>query len=408
MADAHEAFAARMLLAQAAERTLDVQYYIARWPMRAMRSPRACCWRRPPSAARRAVLHLARRPVGHACCSTRCARAAERGVRVRLLLDDNNTAGLDATLAALDAHPEHRGAAVQPVRRSASRAARLPRPTSRALNRRMHNKSFTADNQATIIGGRNVGDEYFGADRRRAVRRSRRARGRPGRARRLGAISTATGPATRPIRPTGCCRRPTPGALAQLAARPRTRRAASPTRRAYLDAVRESPFVQRADRRPAAVRMGGHARWSATIRPRRWAAARADGSLLPRSSSRSSASRGASWTWSRRTSCRRGRRRVLRRAGRSAACRCAILTNSLEATDVAAVHAGYAKRRKALLEAGVDALRTQAPSRRRPRRSGDAALARQLRLEPACQDLRGRPQRASSSARSTSIRARRG
>ena len=32
------------------------------------------------------------------------------------------------------------------------------------LNRRMHNKSFTADNQVTIIGGRNVGDEYFGAD----------------------------------------------------------------------------------------------------------------------------------------------------------------------------------------------------------------------------------------------------
>src|SRR5690606_17534557 len=31
------------------------------------------------------------------------------------------------------------------------------------VNRRMHNKSFTADNQATIIGGRNVGDEYFGA-----------------------------------------------------------------------------------------------------------------------------------------------------------------------------------------------------------------------------------------------------
>lgn len=29
--------------------------------------------------------------------------------------------------------------------------------------RRMHNKSFTADNQVTLIGGRNVGDEYFGA-----------------------------------------------------------------------------------------------------------------------------------------------------------------------------------------------------------------------------------------------------
>lgn len=75
LADAHDAFAARALLAAAAERTLDVQYYI---------------WHDDLSG--RLLLEALH-------------RAADRGVRVRLLLDDNNTAGLDALLAALDAHP---------------------------------------------------------------------------------------------------------------------------------------------------------------------------------------------------------------------------------------------------------------------------------------------------------------
>jgi putative cardiolipin synthase len=75
LADGHDAFAARMLLARAAERTLDVQYYI---------------WHDDNSGRMLlAALHA----------------AAGRGVRVRLLLDDNGIAGLDETLAALHAHP---------------------------------------------------------------------------------------------------------------------------------------------------------------------------------------------------------------------------------------------------------------------------------------------------------------
>ena len=73
--DGRDAFAARMRLADAAERTLDVQYYI---------------WRNDTSGT--LLLDALR-------------RAADRGVRVRLLLDDNNTAGIDDLLAALDAHP---------------------------------------------------------------------------------------------------------------------------------------------------------------------------------------------------------------------------------------------------------------------------------------------------------------
>jgi len=130
--DAREAFAARALLAEAAERSLDVQYYI---------------WRNDLTGT----------------LLFDCLReAADRGVRVRLLLDDNNTSRLDATLAALDSHPNIEVRLFNPFVLRKARALGYATDFSR-LNRRMHNKSFTADNQATIVGGRNVGDEYFGA-----------------------------------------------------------------------------------------------------------------------------------------------------------------------------------------------------------------------------------------------------
>ena len=133
LADGRNAFAARVLLAQAAERTLDVQYYI---------------WHKDMTGT---LLFAALR------------QAAERGVRVRLLLDDGNTAGLDPLLAALDAHPNIEVRLFNPFVTRSARVLAYLSDFSRA-NRRMHNKSFTADNQVTIVGGRNVGDEYFGAD----------------------------------------------------------------------------------------------------------------------------------------------------------------------------------------------------------------------------------------------------
>jgi putative cardiolipin synthase len=83
-------------------------------------------------------------------------------VRVRLLLDDNNTTGLDPTLATLDAHPNIEVRLFNPFGRRRARVLDYLFEFGR-LNRRMHNKSFTVDGQATIVGGRNVGDEYFGA-----------------------------------------------------------------------------------------------------------------------------------------------------------------------------------------------------------------------------------------------------
>jgi len=125
-----EAFAARVVLAAAARRSLDVQYYI---------------WR--GDVAGELLLDA-------------LLRAADRGVRVRLLLDDAGTVGLDSTLAALDAHRNIEVRLYNPFASRRWRALNLLGDFTR-LNRRMHNKSFTADNQVTIAGGRNVADEYF-------------------------------------------------------------------------------------------------------------------------------------------------------------------------------------------------------------------------------------------------------
>jgi putative cardiolipin synthase len=132
LANPREAFAARVVLARAAERSLDVQYYI---------------WHADTAG----VLLFGE-----------LWDAAERGVRVRLLLDDNNTSGMDGIIAALDSHPSIEVRLFNPFASRGSRALGYLTDFER-LNHRMHNKSFTADGQVTIVGGRNVGDEYFAA-----------------------------------------------------------------------------------------------------------------------------------------------------------------------------------------------------------------------------------------------------
>src|SRR5690606_35190852 len=86
----------------------------------------------------------------------------DRGVRVRLLMDDNGTAGLDDLLSALHSHPNIEVRLFNPFLVRKPKIIGFLTDFPRA-NRRMHNKSFTADGVATIIGGRNIGDEYFGA-----------------------------------------------------------------------------------------------------------------------------------------------------------------------------------------------------------------------------------------------------
>ncbi|WP_034946371.1 phospholipase D family protein [Erwinia oleae] len=127
-----DAFAARYLLLSMAEFTLDIQYYI---------------WQNDMSGR---LLFSA------------LLEAADRGVRVRLLLDDNNTLGLDETLSELCRHENIEVRLFNPFSFRTLRALGYLSDFAR-LNRRMHNKSFTVDGEATIVGGRNVGDEYFGA-----------------------------------------------------------------------------------------------------------------------------------------------------------------------------------------------------------------------------------------------------
>ncbi len=91
--------------------------------------------------------------------------AADRGVRVRLILDDMDTDGAENLLAIVEGHPNVEVRLFNPFRFRAwpGRAIELAERLER-LNRRMHNKLLLADTRAVIVGRRNVGDEYFGLD----------------------------------------------------------------------------------------------------------------------------------------------------------------------------------------------------------------------------------------------------
>jgi putative cardiolipin synthase len=95
-------------------------------------------------------------------------RAAERGVRVRMLLDDSDDVARDRQILALAAHPNIQIRIFNPFFSRGildfMRSAEFVVASSR-LNYRMHNKLFVADNSIAILGGRNIGDEYFQASK---------------------------------------------------------------------------------------------------------------------------------------------------------------------------------------------------------------------------------------------------
>ena len=88
--------------------------------------------------------------------------AADRGVRVRLLLDDNPTIGLDDMWSAVNLHPNIEVRLFNPFTIRKPRSFNYLTDFSR-INRRMHNKAFIVDGLAAVVGGRNIGDEYFEA-----------------------------------------------------------------------------------------------------------------------------------------------------------------------------------------------------------------------------------------------------
>jgi putative cardiolipin synthase len=128
-------FVARAILIDAAERTLDLQYYIVN-----------------PGLTVDILME-------------RLIRAAKRGVRVRLLFDDLGVGLTDEQLWLLDHHPNIEIRLFNPVpeRRRGLITFFSLLGNFRQINHRMHNKAFIVDNTAAIVGGRNLADEYFGA-----------------------------------------------------------------------------------------------------------------------------------------------------------------------------------------------------------------------------------------------------
>ena len=315
-----DAFAARSRLADVAERSLDVQYYI---------------WHDDISGG--LLLDALR-------------RAADRGVRVRLLLDDNNTSELEPVLLELVEHRNIEVRLFNPFRVRGLRALDYLTDFAR-VNRRMHNKSFTADNQVTIVGGRNVGDEYFGVgEELQFVDLDVMA---------IGQVvhdvsrdfdrywaSESAYPADRVLQAQR-------GHPSVLHAAP-VRAAPSTTTRAYLDALARQPFVK--EMLAAQLSFEWAVVHMVSDDPSKGEGLASNDELLwprllrvlpPAKNELELVSPyfvpGDSGVEHFAALARRG-------------VKVTILTNSLEATDVIAVHSGYAKRRKPLLEAGITLL----------------------------------------------------
>lgn len=128
-----DAFMARALMAQKADLTIDAQYYMIHNDLTGL------------------------------LFAEQLLKAADRGVQVRLLIDDMDLKERDEGLSCIAGHPNIAVRIFNPFNRQTFRLGQLLTGVG-SVTRRMHNKSFTVDNQITIVGGRNIGDEYFDAD----------------------------------------------------------------------------------------------------------------------------------------------------------------------------------------------------------------------------------------------------
>ena len=134
LAEPYEAFQARFAIASFAEQTLDMQYYLWKSDL----AGQLLMWR--------------------------ALEAADRGVRVRFLIDDIFHAGRDDVYALLDTHPNFEVRVFNPMANRGMARNLNFLANKRYLNHRMHNKIFLADNAVAVLGGRNIGNDYFGID----------------------------------------------------------------------------------------------------------------------------------------------------------------------------------------------------------------------------------------------------
>ena len=125
-----DALGMRLRMAEVAEKSLDLQYFL-----------------------------MKNDTVG-AVMANALLKAADRGVRIRFLLDDVFTTVSDDIFLLINQHPNIEIRIFNPISRRGLFALNVVGQFAQA-NRRMHNKSFTADNCVSIVGGRNIADEYF-------------------------------------------------------------------------------------------------------------------------------------------------------------------------------------------------------------------------------------------------------
>jgi putative cardiolipin synthase len=320
-----EAYALRTLSARLATRSLDIQTYI---------------WHGDLTGRLLAL---------------RALEAADRGVQVRILVDDMDARAKNAGFAALDAHERIEVRVFNPFasRRGGLRQLGEFGTDLKRLNHRMHNKSWIADNRIALVGGRNLGDEYFNASEQTNF---------------IDLDLLMAGPVVQQVSasfdrfwnapsnyPIAAINKDPPSA--EALARVRAALQGAPAELAtspYATVLREDPDVQRL--------IDGDTRlhWS-----RDWTFVSDD----PRKGERDSGNFGKSAVLATLAPAMQASRRELRvispyfvpgRLGTQGLLDIAqtgvdvrIVTNSLAATDVAAVHSGYARYRRELLDGGV-------------------------------------------------------
>ncbi|SEL24039.1 Phosphatidylserine/phosphatidylglycerophosphate/cardiolipin synthase [Bosea lupini] len=320
LSEGAQAFAARALTARSAGRSLDLQYYY---------------WRKDTAG------RLLMREI---------VAAADRGVRVRLLIDDINTRGNDSSYLELDAHP---GIEVRLFNPSRNRANGIRRGLELALRafrvtRRMHNKAWIADGRLAIIGGRNIGNAYFNAAQTSNFHD-------------LDLLVAGEAVAQAETIFDRFWNSPTAVPIASLSrpiARRLPSRAIPPTARDRANVAALPRIVETLDADAALAEILGRLRWVAEVQilsdpPEKALGAGAEGWLARRLYRAIAETRSELQITSPYfIPGERGLKALSALVARGA--KVTVLTNSLAATDVVAVHGAYAGYRKRLLQLGVE------------------------------------------------------
>lgn len=319
-----DAFALRALSAQAASRSLDLQYYI---------------WHDDLTGR---------------LIAGELVRAADRGVRVRVLIDDMDVRSKDAVLQTLDAHPNIEVRLFNPFASASGTARTLVEILWRGsrLNHRMHNKAWIADGHLAIVGGRNIGDEYFGASEETNFSDLDLAL--------IGSAVTDVTAAFDSYWNSEISVRVTE--LGRTQALPDGLDALRTALNAHRRDASSSPYIQRlqnSDDLDAILEARNQIIWSSDVKVLADPPEKADRLARGKPTTTLAAliARFASAQHTLRIMSpyfvpgRKGTELLTTR--RTAGVTVEVVTNSLGATDVAAVHGGYSKYRKALLRGGV-------------------------------------------------------